>query len=438
MPIIGAPDQTISQANPVTRVAIIGSDYVGMKPTMLVQEGDKVKLGQPIFSGKKNPGVVYTSPASGTVEKINRGAKRVLLSVVIKIEGDDAVEFEKIDSKDIPNADGDKIRSILIESGMWTAIRQRPYVKIPAVDDVPDAIFVNAMDTNPLAGDPSVIIKESAQCYQNGLHALSRLTEGKVYVCNGEKSDSHFVENPKLISARFSGPHPAGLSGTHIHNIYPVNLERKVWQIGYQDVIAIGELLRTGKLSTDRVISLAGPVVNKPRLVKTRLGASMDELVAGELSEKEVRMISGSVLSGRTSFDMVAYLGRYDNQISVIAEGGKREVLGWVAPAPHKYSFLNVLVSAFNRSKKFSMNSMQNGSPRAMVPLGYYERVMPLDMLPTQLLRALVVGDTDNAQALGCLELDAEDLALCSFVSSSKYDYGPVLRARLEQIEKEG
>ena len=244
---------------------------------------------------------------------------------------------------------------------------------------------------------------------------------------------------PQLRRAEFDGPHPAGLVGTHIHFLKPVGATRTVWHIEPQDVIAVGKLFTEGRLMTERVISLAGPVVRRPRLIRTRLGAHIGDLLAGELEEVKARAISGSVLSGRRAVGWSDYLGRYHTQVSVIAESVKRELFGWFNPAGEKFSVLNVMLSALQRGRKrFAFNTAMNGSPRAMVPIGNYERVMPLDILPTQLLRAILVHDTDQAQALGALELAEEDLALCSFVCVGKYDYGPILRATLETIEREG
>jgi Na+-transporting NADH:ubiquinone oxidoreductase subunit A len=272
--------------------------------------------------------------------------------------------------------------------------------------------------------------------FKNGLAVLSRLTDGKVFVSKTMNMD---VDVPSMVEVtEFSGPHPAGLSGTHMHFISPVSANKIAWTIGYQDVIAIGKLFTTGHLCVDRIISLAGPKVTNPRLIKTRLGADTEELIANEISPGKIRVISGSVLSGKKANHWAAYLGRYHVQISVIQEGRDRQLLGWLNPAGEKFSFTNALFSSFNRKKKIPLDSSAHGSPRAIVPIGVFEGVMPLDILPTQLLRALVVMDVDSAEQLGALELDEEDLALCSFVDSGKHDFGMALRNNLAHIEKEG
>jgi Na+-transporting NADH:ubiquinone oxidoreductase subunit A len=439
LPIAGKPDQTITDANSVSTVAVLGNEYVGMKPTMLVEEGEQVKLGQALFSDKKNPGVLFTSPAAGKVKAINRGAKRALQSVIIELDGDEEVSFKQYAASDLNSLSLEAVKENLIESGLWVALRTRPYSRSPEVDSTPASIFVTAMDTNPLAADPSVIINEAAEDFKNGLTVLTRLTEGKVYVCQAADIALPVSHQQNVEVHTFSGPHPAGLAGTHIHFIEPVSASKTVWTVNYQDVIAIGKLFTTGRLSVERVIALAGPLVNKPRLVRTRLGANTEDLVKGEVQDIQSRVISGSVLHGHTANNWAAYLGRFHTQISVVAEGHERQLFGWLNPiSDQKHSFMNVLLSSLFPKKDLPLTTSQNGSPRAMVPVGMFERVVPMDMLPTQLLRALVVKDTDTAQALGCLELDEEDLSLCSYVCSGKYDYAPYLRTNLTQIEKEG
>lgn len=439
LPISGTPEQRISDANSVGSVALLGNEYIGMKPTMLVEEGERVKLGQPLFSDKKNPGVLFTSPGAGVVQAINRGAKRALQSVIIRLEGDDEVRFQDYPAEALASLEPRAVQNNLVDAGLWVAFRTRPYSRSPALDSTPHAIFVTAIDSNPLAADPAVVINAYADDFRNGLTVISRLTAGKVHLCQAADTALPVSHQDNIQVATFSGPHPAGLAGTHIHFLDPVNANKTVWTIGYQDVIAIGKLFTTGRLWVDRVISLAGPLVERPRLVRTRLGASTEELVRDELQKVQCRIISGSVLHGHTASNWAAFLGRFHNQISVIAETRDRELLGWIRPGGwNKFSALNIFISSLFPQKPLGLTTAQNGSPRAMVPVGVFERVMPLDILPTQLLRALLVKDTDQAQALGCLELDEEDLALCSFVCSGKYDYGPALRSNLTQIEREG
>jgi Na+-transporting NADH:ubiquinone oxidoreductase subunit A len=441
VPITGEPVQEIDAARPVESVALLGPDYVGMKPTMQVAEGDHVKVGQVLFSDKKTPGVLYTSPGSGTVTRIHRGARRALQAVVVRLEGDAEEGFRVYTRGELDRLTREQVRDNLVSSGLWTAIRTRPYSKVPALDAVPHSIFVSAADSNPLAARPDVVIGEYPEDFTAGLSLLGRLTEGKVFVCKPPDAQvpTHGVAGVEV--AEFTGPHPAGIVGTHIHFVDPVSASKVVWHVGYQDVIAIGKLFTTGRLWTERVVALAGPLVERPRLVRTRLGANTDDLVKGEVPHTRSRIVSGSVLAGHRAAAWATFLGRYHLQVCVLTEGGDeslREFLGWLGPGPDKFSTAHVFISTFFKGRKFALDTLMNGSPRAMVPIGTYEGVMPLDILPTQLLRALIVKDTDTAQALGCLELDEEDVALCSFVCPSKYDFGPLLRDNLAIIEREG
>lgn len=448
LPLAGAPQQMIHPARPIRSVALLGVDYHGLKPGIKVQVGDKVQRGQVLFTDKNHPAIQFTAPAGGVVSAINRGAQRVFQSLVIDVDTDsDAVQFGNWNEKELLQLDADLIRKQLLASGLWTALRTRPFSKIPAPDSKPHSIFVTAIDTHPLAADPAVVISEKAAAFRNGLVVLGKLTNGHLYVCKSEQA-SMPVESvlaqtiPGVVKTSvisFAGPHPAGLAGTHIHHLDSVGSGKKtVWSIGYQDVIAMGELFTTGFLPCERVIALAGPQVEKPRLLRTQLGASLDELCAGELLPGDNRVISGSVLGGRRSYGPYAYLGRYHQQISVLKEGREREFMGWLSPGVNKHSVLGIYLSKLLPKKLLPMTTTTNGSERAMVPVGSYEQVLPLDMLATPLLRYLIVGDTDNAQKLGCLELDEEDLALCTYVCPGKYEYGPILRENLTLIEKEG
>ncbi len=436
LPITGAPAQRIEAGRPVRSVAIIGFDYHGMKPTMQVQVGDRVKLGQVLFSDKKTPGVNFTAPGAGVVSAIHRGEQRVLQSVVIDLDGDEQLSFASYPVAQLGNLEAAQVRDNLQASGLWTALRTRPFSKVPAIDATPASIFVTAIDTHPLAADPAVVIAEQAADFENGLKVLTRLA--KVFLCKAEGVSLPGEGSAGVTSESFAGPHPAGLAGTHIHFLDPVNATKSVWSINYQDVIAVGKLFTTGQLWTERVVALAGPVVEQPRLVRTRLGANLQELTAGELKAGHNRVISGSVFGGRTSRGACAFLGRYHQQVSCLGEGNDREMLHYLRAGVNKHSVLNVFVSKLMGDKKFPFTTTTNGSPRAMVPVGNYEKVMPLDILPTQLLRSLIVADTDMAQKLGCLELDEEDLALCNYVCAGKYEYGPILRENLTRIEKEG
>ena len=438
VPIEGAPEQRIHDAPAARSVAVLGADYVGMKPTMDVQVGDRVRCGQLLFTCKKTEGVRYTAPASGTVAAINRGAKRVLQSVVIDLDGDDYEDFGSHTADAARGLAPAAVRAKLIESGLWTALRTRPFSKVPALDHEPSAIFVAAIDTHPLAADPAVVIAGQADAFALGLDLLAGQTAGALFLCTAPNADVPAGTAGNIRREEFAGPHPAGLPGTHVHFLYGAGSGRSVWTINYQDVIAIGRLFLDGRLWTERVVALAGPQVESPRLLRTRLGIDLEALCAGQLRSGENRIISGSVLGGRKVSGATAYLGRYHLQVSVLAEGREREFLHYLRAGARKHSVMGVYLSNWFGLRPQPLTTTTNGSERAMVPVGNYERVMPMDILPTQLLRSLIVGDTEAAQALGCLELEEEDLALCTYVCPGKYEYGPILRDNLTRIEKEG
>ncbi|ENA0610291.1 Na(+)-translocating NADH-quinone reductase subunit A [Enterobacter bugandensis] len=438
LPISGVPEQHVTTGASIRHVAIVGDDYHGMRPSMRVQEGERVVKGQALFEDKKNPGVLFTAPASGTVVAINRGERRVLQSLVIRIDGDELRAFDRFDAADLAALSRDAVETQLLESGLWTAFRTRPFSKSPVPGTAPAAIFVTAIDTSPLSADPQPVILAQRKAFDAGLTVLTRLTSGKVHVCqaSGGKLGGH--SHGQVTFNEFAGPHPAGLAGTHIHFLEPVSLTKQVWHVNYQDVIAIGKLFTTGELCAERIIALGGPQAVNPRLVRTLLGADINELLAGEAKAGENRLISGSVLSGRHAVGAQAYLGRFHLQVSILQEGREKELFGWVLPGADKFSVTRTTLGHFLRHKLFNFSTSTHGGERAMVPIGSYERVMPLDILPTLLLRDLLAGDSDSAQALGCLELDEEDLALCTYVCPGKYEYGPVLREVLTRIEQEG
>jgi Na+-transporting NADH:ubiquinone oxidoreductase subunit A len=436
LPISGIPDMRIVDGQPVSCVALVGSDYQDMKPTLLVAEGDSVALGQPVFKDKKNPEVFYCAPAAGKVIAINRGERRAFQSLVIELCGDGEKTFPATGYDQLEQLSVAEVEQRLLDSGLWPAFRTRPYSKVPVPGTRPVALFVTAIDTNPLAADPQIAISMRAKEFEAGLRIIRQLATGKTYLC---KAPDAQIPTPQGVTvSEFAGCHPAGLVGTHIHFLEQVNQQRMVWHIGYQDVLAIGHLFLTGRILTERIIALGGPAVTKPILLRTRLGGCLTELLAGLLRTEETRIISGSVLSGRTAAKNQDFLGRYHDQVSVLEEDRKRQFMGWCMPGFDKFSVKNLFASALLPRRELPMTTSNHGSLRAMVPTGAFEKVMPLNIKSTWLLRSLLTLDTDMAQELGCLELDEEDLALCSFVCSGKMDYGYHLRQALKKIEEEG
>jgi len=438
LPLSGAPEPSVHQGQPVLSVAVLGADYIGLKPRILVEQGQHVAAGEPLFVDKRDPEVMYTAPACGTVSRINRGARRVLQSVVIELDHQqsECLDYQQFAGKDVAALAADDLCAVLYKSGLWTAFRTRPYSKVPQSGTRPHAIFVTAIDTQPLAADPSAVISKTRDAFTSGLRALEKLTDGRVHVCTAPDWRGPAIEGERVHHTQFAGPHPAGLAGTHIHHLDPVSAVRTVWHIGYQDVIALGKLIAEGCVWNQRVIALSGDCIHNPRLVETRLGANITELTAGELRPASpARLISGSVLNGRSVAGADEFLGRYHLQVTALAEQHERSLFGWLFS--RSYSFAGLL-SRRSGQVTTPFSTSQHGRATALVPAQAFDKVLGLDMLAVPLIRALLIKDTDQAQQLGCLELDPEDLALCSFVCPGKIDYGAVLRINLEQIEREG
>ncbi len=458
LPISGAPEQTVADAAAPGTVAVTAADYPGMKPAMHVSPGDAVRRGQLLFEDRKQPGVRLTSPAAGTVAAVNRGAKRALISVVVRVDpadqagsGGAGVGFASYTGRHPSALSREDVQALLVESGDWIALRARPFGRTAALNSVPKSIFVTAMNTEPFAPDADRIAEGRAGDLERGLAALARLTDGPVYLCRAPGTLAALVASGQVRIEEFVGPHPAGAPGLHIHTLDPVDRSKLVWQIGLQDTVAIGRLFATGEPDVVRIVALAGPPVRAPRLLRTRLGASLADLVRAETSntgeadgDVAARVISGSPLSGRTAIgkgapaDIHGYLGRFHDTVSVLEDDHSRRFLGWLQPGFGAFSRARAFGSTLLPRRSFAMTTTTWGSPRAIVPIGLYESVFPWDLQPTFLLKSLVAGDIERAEELGCLELLEEDLALCTFVCPGKTEYGPYLRDALELIEKEG
>jgi len=458
--IDGAPGSVVENSPPITRVALLGDDYPMLKPAFKVGVGDTVKTGQVLFVDREQPRIQFTSPGAGTVVEINRGEKRAFESIVIELSetrgkktpSSQEVVFSKYDAKQLKNIPQKDIIENLLQSGLWSALRSRPFGVIPAPPaentGQPSSIFVTAVDTNPHSPPPEIFINEYRSEFETGLEMLSRLVEGRLFLVKKDTMalplfSPEFPSNGlcgKLIHVDVSGPHPAGNVGTHIHFLDPVGSpsdpQKSVWYINYQDVAAIGYLFVTGRLFTDRLVSVSGPACEKPTLMKTRLGASVDEMVAGRKKAGDIRQVSGSLLSGNIAAGTKAFLGRYHTQVSLIEEGRQRKLLGWLDPGFNRFSSKNIYISSLLKPKSYDFTTSTNGSARAMVPIEVYEKVMPLDIQPVFLLRSILMGDIEHAEELGVLELEEEDLALCTFVSPGKDDFGYILRTMLNRIRK--
>lgn len=447
LPIAGEPEQRVDAAPQPRRVALLGDDYVGMKPTMHVREGDSVRRGQLVFEDKKTPGVRYTSPAEGKVVAVNRGDKRRFLSLVVELSqaelgggaGGEA-RFSSHTGRAVDGLGDDQVRELLLESGVWPELRSRPFGKVADPETRPHAIFVTATDSNPLAPRMAPIVQGREEDLRAGLLALTRLTDGPVYVCVSPDDPVPVPDHERIRVEQFAGPHPSGTVGWHIHTLDPVWREKSVWHAGVQGVIGIGHLFRTGSILVDRVVSLAGPAARNPRLLRTRLGAATLDVVRGEADpDSQPRVIAGSVLNGRKAGDdVVGFLGRYHQQISLLPESSEREFLGWLAPGFAKYSAGRSFLSRLRPGRKFAMTTSKNGSHRAIIPIGVFDNVFPFDIPAVTLLRSVAVEDLEACEQLGCLELEEEDLALMTYVDPGKNDFAPHLRSVLTTLEKEG
>jgi Na+-transporting NADH:ubiquinone oxidoreductase subunit A len=437
LPIHGALASTSLVDGPATdRVALLPQESWGIKVKMLVETGQEVQIGTPLYCDRRDPDVLFTSPAAGVVQAINRGKRRAVLSVVIDVaEQEKQVEFEKLD---LNAASRDSLVAALCKSGLWPNLRQRPFDTVAHSGDSPRSIFVTAMDTAPLAPPPLALLVGREAAFKQGLIALEKLSEGATFLCTAAGEDWSAMLADGISHQTFKGKHPAGNAGVHINALDPVGMERKAWHVDYQGVADIGEFLSTGKLSVERRVAVVGPAANQTSLVKSRRGAATAGFKSYAKSG-EVRFISGSVLDGATANPecQKGFIGRFCNQLTLVDDAPERELLNWTMPVGTRWSLTNSYLAKFVR-KAFKVDTDMNGALRAIVPIGLYERVMPMDILPTQLIKALASDDLETAEKLGVLELAEEDLALCQYVCPSKVDITGLLRAMLTRIEKEG
>ncbi len=429
---------SIADAAPVTKVALMPRDYPGIKVKPLVKEGDTVKKGQPLFVDRRDENVFYTSPAGGTVEAINRGARRKILSIVVKVgEKGESVAFDKLDPD---AASGEEVRAWLAKTGLWPCLRRRPFNTVARFDETPHSLFITAIDTNPLAPPVSEVLSHREEDFIAGMKLLSTLTKGDTFLCTkeGDKS-SAFVEPHGVKHQTFMGPHPVGNVGVHIYALDPVGCNKFVWHIGYQDVAAVGRTALTGEYSSERVAAVTGPAAKSPGVVRTLRGACLEEILAGSIAKEPARVISGSVLWGYAAAPGTpdGYLGAYDNQVSIIEDKAPREFLGWATPGFTKFSVTNTLLGKLFKNK-FDFSTNNYGALRAIVPINVYEKVMPMNIMPTFMLKALAADDIEMAEKLGVMELAEEDVALMEFVCPSKIDITGLLRKMLTRMEKEG
>ena len=433
--LLGEAEKKISEISSA-KFALKPPDFNGVFPKLFVKEGDAVKAGTPVFFNKYRENIIFTSPVSGKVTEIHRGAKRKMLE--IRIEADEKMEYETFGTGDPCTMTKEQITEKLLKSGTWSYIRQRPYSIIANPEDDPKAIFISAFDSAPLAPDFDFLVKDQEKAFQTGLDAVSKLTSGKVHINirEGKTSAKCFLEAKGVEINKFSGPHPAGNVGVQIHHIDPINKGDIVWYLNPQALIIIGKLFMEGKYDATKIIALTGSEVTNPQYYKVISGCSILPMLENNLKSENSRFISGNVLTGK-KVDKDGYLGFYDNQVTVIPEGNYHEFLGWAMPRFDKFSFSKSFFSWLTPNKKYKLDTNLNGGHRAFVLTGEYEKVFPMDIYPMQLLKAIMVKDIDMMENLGIYEVDEEDFALCEFIDVSKTEMQATVREGLDFMLKE-
>lgn len=434
----GKPTGSVEEGN-VTRFAIRPTDFNGMSPIpkVTVEVGDEVKAGDVLFFDKKRPEINYVSPVSGEVVAVNRGDKRSIADVVIL--ADKNISYKKFNTPDINEIDRATLVNFLAESGVWPLINERPFDLVPALDVVPVNIFISTFDTAPLAPNTNVVISGNESSFQKGLEVLAKLTSGSVHLGLDARGDhapaNGFVNAQNVKKHWFAGPHPAGNVGIQIHHTAPIKGSDKVWTLGVQDVITLGNLFLTGEYHADRIVALTGGELHTPKYVKTYQGASVADLVKGNIKEGENRVISGDVLSGK-QIDAESFLGFKDDQLTVIKEGNDYELFGWLLPLSPRPSISGTIPS-FGKDYEYEANTNTRGEKRAFVVTGQYESVLPMDIYPQHLMKAIITNDFEKMEGLGITELTEEDVALCEFVCTSKNPLQSILRQGLNAVQEQ-
>lgn len=439
IPLQGEAEKILNTASRSAKYGVCPPDFHGLTPKMLVKEGDKVEAGTPLFFDKYNEEILYTSPVSGVFSDLVRGDKRRILRVTIDADGaDNYVDFGAADPLQLSR---EEIVKKLLKSGLWPAIRQRPYSVVANPHENPKAIFVSAFDSAPLGADLDFILNGQEQDFQTGLNALSKLTDGKVHLgVHAENTlNRGFTEAKNVVVNRFLGPHPAGNVGIQIHHVDPINKGDIVWYACVQHVIMIGRLFEKGIYDAAKIIALTGSEVLNPLYYKAIQGARIEDIVKNNVrveADIRPRYISGDVLTG-TKVALNDYLRFYHDQITIIPEGDKPEIFGWIAPNLDKFSISRSFPAFLMPWRKFRLNTNVRSGERPFVVTGIYEKVLPMDIMPMQLLKSIMINDIDMMEKLGIYEVSPEDFALCEYVCPSKIDIQDTIRDGLDVIRKE-
>lgn len=434
--MLGTAEKIMKKADQAEYYAVKPTDFKGIRPKLLVKVGDKVKAGTPLFYDKFQTETQFTSPVSGEVTAINRGERRVILEVVVK--ADSVIEYENFNVSDPKNLTKEEIITVLQKSGLWPTIRQRPYSTIANPNDSPKAIFISAFDSAPLAPDMDYVAKEYTDYFQQGIDIISKLTKGTIHLnINADYPASETYTNAKGVQInKFTGPHPSGNVGVQINKIDPINKGDIIWYTYPQEIISIGRLFKTGTYDATKIIALTGSEIKNPIYYKIINGASIKNLVDGNVTEGENRYISGNALTG-SKISKDGFIGYYDNQATVIPEGKYHEFFGWATPGFKKYSASRTLLSWLIPGKKYRLNTNFHGGNRAYVMSHEYNKVFPMDIYPVQLIKAIMVDDIDKMEQLGIYEVDEEDFALCEYVCTSKTEVQTIIRTGLDLMRKE-
>lgn len=438
--ILGTPQKKVVSEFASATHAVKPTDFHGIAPIpkMLVSEGDEILAGDPLFFDKKQPDILFVSPVSGEVASIRRGEKRAIAEVVIL--ADQKNRYRPIEKVDLHLVDRDELIAHMMKTGCWPFIIERPFGMLANPQETPKAIYISGFDSSPLANDYSFSVTGQGDYLQTGIDVLNILTGSAVHLGLSKRVQAaNDLTHLKGVETHyFDGPHPAGNVGVQIHHIDPIGKGDVVWTVNLQDVIAIGRIYKDGEFNTERLFAVGGPVVENPQYYKSYIGASVENMVANNLKNEHVRYISGNVLTGN-QIDQKGHLSFFDNQLTVLEEGDKYEPFGWLIPNyPRPSINRSFLSTLFGRKKPFDVNTNMHGEPRAMVVTGEYEKVMPMDLYPQQLLKSILYGDLDQMEGLGIYEVLEEDLALCEFVCTSKTQVQKILRDGLDMMVEQG
>ena len=434
--LLGEADKVYASVKPTERYVVKPTDFHGLTPKLAVKVGDKVKAGTTLFFDKYNDKVNFSAPVSGEVIDIVRGAKRKILEVVLK--ADEVIEYEHFISDTAKSISREQIIDTMLKAGIWPSVRQKPYDIVANPTDMPKAIFISAFNSAPLTIDNDFALYGMDELFQKGLDYITQLSSGKTHlnIDGNTNSSTVFTGAKGVVINKICGAHPAGNVGIQVHHIDPINKGEVVWYLQPQDVIAIARLFTQGKYDVSRIVALAGSQVKKPKYYRTIAGATIANLLTDNIIEGDNRIISGDILTGQ-HIDVNGTLGFYDTTITVIEEGKEQEFLGWILPGLHKFSASKTFLSWLNPSKKYTLNANMHGEERAYVMTGEYEKVLPMDIYPTQLIKACMIEDIELMENLGIYEVSPEDLALCEFVCTSKIEVQSIIRHALDLVRKE-